>query len=752
MATKDEIFAFAAQEAERQGVPLSLVQGVIEAESGGRFDARGPKTRSGETAFGPMQLMAGTAKDLGVNRMDWADNIRGGVKYLGQLSQRFNSPELVLAAYNAGPGNVERYGGVPPFKETQNYVKKVQNFMSKSTEDDDFVPFEQAPQTRSLQARQPRDVAIDVSFPQGMGDQQTTRSMQPAQPEDDDFVPFTAAAPAPASTARQTPNVTNIVDAVRAQANQPPNQFLQDVRSSFNPMDVLRGQTTTGQLARGTGNLIASGIQSGLSRLGFSDEYLGIDRTKQPAPAAPTQSISDILSGVAKTATERPGLLVGGMATGLLDPLNLALPGGIQKSLAAATPRAVAQAAPRTVAAAQNVGTAALSGGITSGAAQLANTGTINPAQLGNEMAAGAVMAAPVAGVGAITTPRQPAQLTQSQQVAQQAIQQGATLPPTQVNPTMLNRLLEGFSGKQQTSQVASIKNQEVINTQARKSLGLAPDTPITPQVLQDYRNVKGQAYDALRSNPAYYTDKTFINNIDTRVKDLQKLASTTDVARELNVLNGLKQLRFDGDGLVEQMKRLKFDGEANAISMDPANKSLGQAQKFAARQLEDLAERNLTKFNQPDVMSNFKQARQDIAKSYTIEKSLNAATGDVSGSKLGQRAAAGKIVPSELQALSNAAAAFPSAFQNVARIGSVPGISPLDVGAAGIAAASASNPALLATVAGRPLARSAITSAPFQNRMLPNTTPRVPGLLNRMTTDPLANYGIGMLPQYGVQ
>jgi hypothetical protein len=743
MATKDEIFAFAAQEAERQGVPLPLVQGVIDAESGGRFDARGPRTRSGESAFGPMQLMSATAKELGVDRMNWQDNIRGGVKYLGQLSQRFSSPDLVLAAYNAGPGNVEKYGGVPPFKETQNYVKKVQNFMSKPT-DDDFVPFEAAPQKG-------RDTAIDVSFPQGMGDQQSTRSMQPTQQAADDFVPFSAAAPAPAPANRPTPNVANIVDAVRAQANQPPSQFLQDVRASFNPLDVFRGKTTTGQLAMGAGNLINTGIQNVLGSLGVSDEYLGRTRTP-PTPAAPTQSISDIISGVAKTAQERPGLLVGSLGTALTDPLNLALPGGIQRSLATATPRAVAQAAPRTAAAVQNVGAAAGGGAVSSTAAQLAETGTVNPAQLSNEILAGTLLAAPFAATGAVTTPRQVAPLTQQQQIAQQAIGQGATLPPSQVNPTILNRLLEGFSGKQQTSQVASIKNQEVINTQARKSLGLAPDTPITPQVLQQYRDVKGQAYDALRSNPAYYTDKAFINNIDSRLQDLRKLSSTTDVTREINVLNGLKQLRFDGDGLVEQMKRLKFDGEANSISMDPTNKSLGQAQKFAARQLEDLAERNLTKFNQPDVMTNFKQARQDIAKSYTIEKSLNAATGDVSGAKLGQRAASGKIVPAELQAISNAAAAFPNAFQNVARVGSVPGISPLDVGAAGIAAASASNPALLATVAGRPLVRSAITSSPFQNRMLPNTTPRVPGLLNRITTDPLANYGIGMLPQYGVQ
>jgi hypothetical protein len=742
MATKDEIFAFAAQEAERQGVPLSLVQGVIEAESGGRFDARGPKTRSGETAFGPMQLMAGTAKDLGVNRMDWADNIRGGVKYLGQLSQRFSSPDLVLAAYNAGPGNVEKYGGVPPFKETQNYVKKVQNFMSKTT-DDDFVPFEQAPQTQS---RQPRDVAIDVSFPQGMG--------QPsAQPEDDDFVPFTAAAPAPASTARQAPNVTNIVDAVRAQANQPPSQFLQDVRSSFNPMDVLRGQTTTGQLARGTGNLIASGIQGGLSRLGFSDEYLGIDRTKQPAPAAPTQSISDILSGVAKTATERPGLLVGGMATGLLDPLNLALPGGIQKSLASATPRAVAQAAPRTVAAVQNVGTAAAAGGITSGAAQLANTGTINPAQLGNEMAAGAVMAAPVAGVGAITTPRQVAPLTQKQLIAQRAMQEGATFVPSEVNPTIFNNLLEAFSSKPQTKQLTSVKNAEVGNAAARKFLGVAPDTAITLPVLDAFRSNRGQFYDALRANPTYYSDVPFVKAISTKLDDLNDLAPTNNVLAEINTLKGLQQLNFNSKGFVEQMKRLKGDAGTNLISQDAAARNLGEIQRFAVNQMEDLAERNLTNiYKQPDVVKNFKQAREDIAKSYTLQKSLNLVTGDVSLAELGQRAKRGKIVPAELQTLADAAAAFPNSFQNVARIGSAPGPNLTDIAAGAVGTVSTGSPSALGAIFGRPVVRSLITSPRYQRNILPDTTPKTPGLLNRITTDPLANYGIGMLPQYGVQ
>lgn len=722
MATKDEIFAFAAQEAERQGVPLSLVQGVVDTESGGVFNAIGPKTRTGDRAYGPMQLMGATAKDLGVNRMDWKDNIRGGVKYLSQLTERFQDPTLVAAAYNAGPANVQKHGGIPPFKETQNYVQKVQNFMSKSTADDDFVPF----------------------------GQETTAKATPKSVAADDFVPLTAGqGPAPK---QQVAPTADLMASVRQQAFQPKSQFQQDVAASFNPLDVLRGKTTGGQLIFGTADLMAQGIKGGLSKLGFSDEYLGIDRNKPQPVAQPTQSISDILKGTYKVATERPGLLVGGMATGLLDPTNLVLPGAIQKSIVSATPTALVQAAPRTVALAQNVAAGGTTAALSSAAQQQATTGTINPAQVMNEAAVGGLLTAPTASVSALTTPKAPANLTQAQLVAERAIAQGATLPPTQVNPTLLNRALEGFSGKQQTGQVASIKNQEVVNAQARKALNLPEDTVITPQVLQDYRNVKGQAYDALKSNNTYYADKQFITDINKRTADLQKLSNTTDVTAELRVLNGLKQMNFDGVGLVEQMKRLRYDGEANLISGDPANRSLGQAQKFAAKQLEDLAERNLKNFNQPDVMSNFKQARQDIAKSYTIEKSLNAVTGDVSGAKLGQRAAQGKIVPSELQALADAAAAYPTAFQNTSRIGSVPGISPLDVGAAGIAAASSGSPSMLGTVMGRPVVRAGITSPIYQRNMLPSSQPQMPGLLNQITSNPLTNYGLGQMPEYGTE
>ena len=341
MATKDEIFAFAAQEAERQGVPLSLVQGVIETESGGAFNAIGPKTKTGDRAYGPMQLMGATAKDLGVNRMEWKDNIRGGVKYLNQLSQQFQDPTLVMAAYNAGPGNVQKYGGIPPFKETQNYVQKVQNFMAKSTTDDEFVP-----------------------FGQGTATQAPTQTVGT-----DDFVPFTGSQRQVQQQVQQTqaaPSPAEFMQSVRQQAFQPKTQFQQDVAASFNPLDVLRGKTTSGQLITGTANLMSKGIKGGLSALGLSDEYLGIDRTKEQPVAPPTPSISDILKGTYKVATERPGLLVGGLGTSVFDPTNLVLPGALQKSIVAGTPTALTQMAPRTAALAQNVLTGSTTAGITS--------------------------------------------------------------------------------------------------------------------------------------------------------------------------------------------------------------------------------------------------------------------------------------------------------------------------------------------------------------------------------------------------
>jgi len=114
-----------AKAARKYKIPAPLFGSLVQHESGGN-----PTIRSGAGAIGLTQLMPGTAKSLGVDPLDPVQNLDGGARYLSQQYKRFGSWDLALAAYNAGPGAVDQYHGVPPYRETRHYVRNIMASMS----------------------------------------------------------------------------------------------------------------------------------------------------------------------------------------------------------------------------------------------------------------------------------------------------------------------------------------------------------------------------------------------------------------------------------------------------------------------------------------------------------------------------------------------------------------------------------------------------------------------------------------------
>lgn len=129
VSSPENLEEYFKEASETYGVDINLLKAIARQES--NFN---PSATSSAGAMGVMQLMPSTAKELGVtNAYDAQENIMGGAKLMAQNLKKYNGDvSLALAAYNAGSGNVDKYGGIPPFKETQNYVKKVLGYYQNS--------------------------------------------------------------------------------------------------------------------------------------------------------------------------------------------------------------------------------------------------------------------------------------------------------------------------------------------------------------------------------------------------------------------------------------------------------------------------------------------------------------------------------------------------------------------------------------------------------------------------------------------
>lgn len=319
----------------------------------------------------------------------------------------------------------------------------------------------------------------------------------------------------------------------------------------------------------------------------------------------------------------------------------------------------------------------------------------------------------------------------------QQAREAGYVIPPTQANPSFINRVIEGISGKVSTAQNASLRNQEVTNRLTAKSLGLPENTVITPEVLQNLRQTAGQAYENLGASGVIKTSPKYIQALDNiePYKDAKKAVqyfNSPEAKPIIDTIDSLKTDTFDVSAALSKIKLLRNDADKAYRAGDSA---LGKTNKEASKILENTIENYLANTKQTDLLNKFKDARQLIAKTYTVEKALNQTTGSVNAKALAAQLQKGKPLSAELKTVAEFGQTFPKAVQTPEQMGSLPQFSPFDVLTGFVAGGATGSPAGAAAAFTRPAVRSLALSQPVQNRLVPNPlTPEQRNLARLLT------------------
>lgn len=289
----------------------------------------------------------------------------------------------------------------------------------------------------------------------------------------------------------------------------------------------------------------------------------------------------------------------------------------------------------------------------------------------------------------------------------------GYVVTPSQAGSGgVVNSVLEGLGGKIKTQQAASVKNQAVTDSLVRKSLGLADDVPLTPQTLAGIRQAAGAEYNALRGLGTLAADadfKTALGGLAAQSRNAGR--SFPGLVKDNpidDVVKSLDQPQFDAGDAVDAVRVLRDKADAAYGSGD---KALGKSFKGAASALEDMLERAAQASGSGDLVNKFRNARQLIAKTYSVESALNQGAGTINAQKLAQQLARNKPLSGELKQVAKFAQAFPKAAQSGI---DVPAYSVLDA-AAGAGAVGTGNVPLAALPLLRPAARSAVLNPAYQ-------------------------------------
>lgn len=295
----------------------------------------------------------------------------------------------------------------------------------------------------------------------------------------------------------------------------------------------------------------------------------------------------------------------------------------------------------------------------------------------------------------------------------------GYVVPPSTTNPTVINKILESFGGKIATAQDAASKNADISNTLAKRAIGLSEDAPLTEGAIDAVRKEAGAAYKAVSN----------LGELDATGASLPKDVVTNTLRSPL--LQGEKKT-VDAGELVRAWKQVNSDSSAyyKAYARDANPETLAKASsaKGAASKIANFLDEKLTETGNTELLDQLKSARQLIAKTYSVEKAFNPATGNVNATKLAQQLTKGAPLSGELKIAAQFGQAFPKAAQAITDSGSVRNT---DVLAGAGAAALDHDPKWLLYPFARMAARKLMLSPMGQKLAVPSAPANLTGTAN---------------------
>ena len=298
----------------------------------------------------------------------------------------------------------------------------------------------------------------------------------------------------------------------------------------------------------------------------------------------------------------------------------------------------------------------------------------------------------------------------------------GYVLPPSQINPSTTQKIVEGVGGKIQTSQKASLKNQKITNKLVNKALGLEEDTVITQQILQNIRSEAGKVYDDVAKLGTIYKDDVFVNNLKSTFDDY------TDMIIEFpdrkipaidNLIKNLDAENFDSKNLVKVIKMLNKENKTlwKAANQGDALKELQvEIQGDVVNDLLNLIGRNLDEIEGVDkaLIDTFNKNKVIIAKTHAVGNALDESTSNIVAGKLAKN----KYLTDELKIIADTFNLSPKSLQ---KINQSLGVSAADTLMSTGMYAATGNPAVFGFMAARPAARFGMLSPAYQKMIRPN-------------------------------